>query len=70
MKGYRTILFNALMGLLGLLGVTGVIEGSDVPDAGMVNSALDNIEAIILFATPIGNAILRYVTTGPIGTKV
>lgn len=70
MKGWRTVLFNGLMGLFALLATTGVIEGSDAPDAGVINGLLDHIEAIIAIVTPIGNVILRKFTTGPIGTKV
>ena len=70
MKGYRTVLFNALMALIALLGSMGIIEGSEAPDAGAVNAFLDNIEAVVLFVTPFGNMILRWLTTGPVGTKV
>lgn len=70
MKGYRTVIFNALMALVALLGSMGVIEGSDAPDAGAINAFLDHIEAIVLFVTPLVNVALRFITTGPVGTKV
>lgn len=70
MKGWRTIAFNLLTALIALLGSLGVIEGSDAPDAGAINAFLDNIEGIMLFLNPIGNIALRWITTGPVGTKV
>jgi hypothetical protein len=70
MKGWRTVIFNALMGIIAMLGALGVIEGTDVPDAGAVNAFLDHIEAVVAFVTPLGNVLLRLITTGPVGTKV
>lgn len=70
MKGFRTLVFNGVMALLALLATTGVIKPEDSPDPGVVNGALDHAEAIIAVVTPIGNAILRFFTTGPVATKV
>lgn len=66
MKGYRTIIFNALMLLLATLSWSGV----EVPDAEAVNAFLDHLDAVVLFAAPIGNAVLRVITDTPVGQKV
>jgi hypothetical protein len=70
MKGWRTIIFNFVTGLIALLGVTGVIEATEAPDASVINGILDHVEAIMALVNPIGNVILRKLTTGPLGTKV
>lgn len=69
MKGYRTILFNAIMFLVALLATTGVISGDLIPDAGAVNTFLDHLDAIILFLAPLVNVGLRMVTNTAVGQK-
>ena len=65
LKGYKTIIFNAVMGLIML--VRAVMPDVVLPDEAEVNSTLDsllaNADAII---TVIGNLWLRFVTTTPV----
>lgn len=70
MKGYRTLVFNALMFLVGILVTTGVIGADDAPDADKINGILDHLDGIILLGAPIVNAILRFMTNTPAGQKV
>jgi hypothetical protein len=61
LQGYRTVLFNVIMGTL--LLIRAAVPGADVPTEGEVGGMLDSLighaDAIILL---IGNLILRYFT--------
>lgn len=69
MKGYRTLVFNAIMAILAGLSMTGVLGSDNMPSADQVNEGLDALDKFLLFATPIGNAILRFMTTTTVGQK-
>lgn len=69
MKGYRTLVFNAIMAILAGLSMTGIIGTDNMPSADAVNDGLDALDKFLLFATPIGNAILRFFTTTPVAKK-
>ena len=61
MKGYRTILFAVAVFLLGVLQSTGF---NDL----LVNIGLDG-NGMVTTITGIVIAILRYITTSPVGEK-
>jgi hypothetical protein len=67
MKGYRTIIFNAIMTALMILKV--VNPEAELPTEGDVAGAVDATEAAIVSIWGVGNVILRAVTTTKIGSK-
>lgn len=69
MKGYRTLLFNGLMAAFAVLSYTGVLSSDNAPDASALNGFLDHLDAIVLFVTPVGNAILRFFTNTAVAKK-
>lgn len=69
MKGYRTLVFNAIMAILAGLSMTGILGSDNLPGADAVNEGLDALDKILLIATPVGNAILRFFTTTPVAAK-
>lgn len=60
MKGWRTLLINAL--LVGLAGVLTYISGIDLADFGITGIVATIIMALV-------NFFLRFITTTPIGKK-
>lgn len=58
MKGYKTVLFNLAAAVLPVLEVAG-------KDLGLEGNAL----AIYALAVTIGNVVLRFFTSTPIGKK-
>lgn len=69
MKGYRTLVFNALMFIGGLLVTMGVLKPEDAPSADTANGILDHLDGIILLGAPVVNAVLRFITNTPVGAK-
>ena len=67
MKGYRTILFNAIMATIAILSQFGLFGDATVPDAGAVNQGLDVVDAIFTAFWGIGNVGLRMVTNTAVG---
>ena len=68
LKGWRTILFNTVMGLIAVLRVF----GSDIDvTAEQVDAALASVEStanlVIALVTVIGNALIRMFTDTPVG---
>lgn len=55
MKGWRTLGFNLLTAVVGFLGTATEIPGTD--------------PQTLLIVNVVGNMILRWLTTGPMGTK-
>ena len=55
MKGWRTLGFNILTAVAGFLGTATTIPGLD--------------PQTLLIVNVVGNMLLRWVTTGPVGTK-
>lgn len=67
-KGYRTLIFNAIMTIL---MVTRVWKPeAELPDAEAVGGAIDALTVALATVWGIGNAIFRAVTDTPIGKKV
>lgn len=66
MKGYRTIVVNALMFLVAMLGYFGA---DNLPDLGAINTFVDHLDAIVLFAAPFVNMGLRLITSTSVGSK-
>jgi len=64
LKGYKTIIFNAIMTIIMVMNLWG--QGGDLPDAESVSSALDAVDAALAAVWGIGNAILRAITDTPI----
>mgnify|MGYP001606455809 FL=1 len=54
-KGWRTLGFNVLTAVTGFLGTATEIPGLD--------------PQTLLIINVIGNMLLRFITTGPVGTK-
>jgi len=66
-KGYRTLIFNAIMALL--LVIRGVYPEAELPDETAVNSLIDGVFASLDAILVVGNLILRAFTTTPIGKQ-
>lgn len=69
LKGYRTIVFNAIMLAVMVLAQQGVITPEQSPDGEAVNAFLDNLDAVLAALWGIGNVGLRMVTNTPVGQK-
>lgn len=67
LKGWKTVLFNLIMGTLLLVRV--VIPSAELPDDAAIHSVIDGLDQFLLVATPVGNLILRAITTSPIFAK-
>lgn len=57
-KGYKTVIFNVLAAILPVMEAAGA-------DLGLEGNGL----ALYALAVTIGNVVLRFFTTTPIGTK-
>lgn len=66
MKGYRTLIFNFLMGAVILLSQT---LGFDAPEESQVNQFLDALDVIMSVVTVIGNIFFRFISDTSIGRK-
>lgn len=69
LKGYRTVLFNLIMTAAMVASMQGWIGAEQQPGADSVNLFLDNLEGVIAAVMGVGNIVLRFVTTTPIGQK-
>jgi hypothetical protein len=69
LKGYRTIVFNAIMLGIMILAQQGVITPEQSPSGEAVNAFLDNLDAILATLWGVGNVALRVVTNTPVGQK-
>jgi hypothetical protein len=67
MKGYRTVIVNALMFLVAVASYFGVSEA--LPDMGAINTFVDHLDAIVAFVLPWINVGMRMVTNTAIGSK-
>lgn len=65
LKGYRTVLFNLIMGVAALAVTLGYVEVA--PSGDDVNVFLDHLDAVLSAVWLVGNLILRRMTTTPIG---
>lgn len=66
-KGYKTIVFNVVMGLV--LFIRAMSPESELPDAESVEGAVDAVGAAFAAVWGIGNVILRAITDSPIFKK-
>lgn len=69
LKGYRTIVFNAIMLAVMILAQQGIITPEQSPTGDQVNVFLDNLDAVLAAVWGIGNVALRVVTNTPVGQK-
>ena len=66
LKGYKTVLFNAVMMVVAFFSM----QGSDSPPtASDVSTAIDLADAALVSVWGIGNWILRHVTDSPVFWK-
>ena len=67
LKGWKTILFNLVMGSMLLIRV--VIPSAELPDDTAVHSVIDGLDQFLIVAMPVGNMILRAITNSSIFKK-
>lgn len=65
LKGYRTIVFNAIMLLVMVASQAGWLTPEQVPDSATINLFLDNLDGVLTVLWGIGNIALRFVTNTP-----
>lgn len=66
-KGYRTIIFNVLIGLF--MVWKAVSPESELPTPDMLNGLLDSLYASLDSILVVGNIVLRAVTNTSVGRK-
>jgi hypothetical protein len=64
MKGFKTIIFNALMGIIALWKI--YFPEQEMPGEAEVQAAVDVFWQILSGVTVAGNVLLRFVTKTPI----
>lgn len=64
LKGYKTIIFNVVMGLVMILRA--LSPESELPDAENVEDTIDSLDAALTAVWGVGNIILRAITDSPI----
>ena len=70
MKGYRTVVFNAIMTVTAMVAVlAGGGDASPAPSPEAINAGLDYVEAAFAFIWGVGNMWLRGVSNTPIFSK-
>lgn len=67
LKGYRTVLFNVIVGLL--LVWRAVAPGDEIPSESQVSTLLDSLYASLDAILVVGNIVLRKFTDTPVGRK-
>lgn len=67
LKGYRTILFNAIMTVLMFIQLWN--PGAELPTGPEVTEGLIQVETALAFIWGLGNIILRAITNTPIFKK-
>ena len=67
MTGYRTIIFNGLMGLFGFIRL--FYPEIILPTDADVNAFLNSVDVVWSFIMVIGNLVMRFVTKTPVGQK-
>ena len=68
LKGFRTLIFNALMSIVMLVNLWD--PGADMPGANEVGTLIDTADAFITGVWGAGNIFLRFITTTPVGEKL
>ena len=66
-KGYRTIIFNAVMAVV--LIVSAVVPDAELPDEAAISDAVVAFEMAVGLVWGVGSMILRAVTDSPIFKK-
>jgi hypothetical protein len=66
-KGYKTVIFNVLIGLL--MVWKAVSPESELPTPEMLNGLLDTLYASLEAILVVGNIVLRAVTNTAVGRK-
>ena len=66
-KGYKTVVFNVLIGLL--MVWKAVSPESELPTPDMLNGLLDSLYASLEAILVVGNIVLRAVTNTAVGRK-
>lgn len=66
-KGYKTVIFNVLIGLL--MVWKAVSPESELPTPDMLNGLLDSLYASLDAILVVGNIVLRAVTNTSVGRK-
>lgn len=66
-KGYKTVVFNIVMGAVML--VRALSPDVELPSEDQVNSAFDAVEAGLTAIWTVGNLLLRAITDSPIFNK-
>lgn len=69
LKGYRTIIFNAIMLAVMVATQAGIFTPEQAPDQAAVNLFLDNLDGVLTFVWGVGNVALRLVTNTAVGQK-
>lgn len=67
LQGWKTVVFNSIMGLIALVHV--INPGAELPGQEAVQGVVDNGEALFTVILAVGNVILRAVTSSPIFQK-
>lgn len=67
MKGFRTVLFNAVMAVVMI--VKAINPDAELPDEVAVTASIDAVELAIGLVWSIGNLFLRAITDSPIFKK-
>ena len=67
LKGYRTVIFNVIMGIIMLVRVFN--PDAQLPADEAVNQALDATSAALDAVWLVGNLVLRAITDSPIFRK-
>lgn len=66
-KGYKTVIFNVLIGLL--MVWKAVSPESELPTPELLNGLLDSLYASLEAILVVGNIVLRAVTNTSVGRK-
>lgn len=66
-KGYKTVIFNVLIGLL--MVWKAVSPESELPTPELLNGLLDSLYASLEAILVVGNIVLRAVTNTAVGRK-
>lgn len=67
LKGYRTVIFNVIMGLL--LIWRSVAPADEIPTDSQVQTLVDTVFSALDAILVVGNILLRKVTDTPLGQK-
>ena len=69
LKGWRTIVFNAVMTLIMTLSLWSPEQAANLPGVEQVNELINESEKLIATIWGFGNVVLRAITNTPLGKK-